>query len=344
MRRTFTQLHWHFLFAFLTLIGSAKSHAALETRVLNIETKAGREKIHVEISRGQNARPIFVFLNGLVYDLHRWDAVTDELIRQGATVVRYAFSGQPENLRLLGKGEDPAFFTHGLELADLTEELNQVISQIGLTGRVNIVGLSYGASVAADFATRHPERVDSLILLAPLVIPLESYDTNGRWLKAWLNSVRFWENAPCDFYGAINPFFCQARDYWYDSFYDSFYRRYLDDRIQRIPSDLDPTLYKKSIFHLVRAVRDFDLRSYANLLHDTHLVIAGADSADLRHDQERVWSDVRSEQRRSLTIIRDVEHALPDTAPKRTAEILRAIGEKRPELQNGKRFEVSGDQ
>jgi pimeloyl-ACP methyl ester carboxylesterase len=320
------------------------AHAAtLEKHVLTIQTSTGTERIFAEISRGQTGHPAFVLLNGLIYDIHRWDKVTDELIARGETVVRYAYSGQPENLRLLKKGEVPAYFNQGLSLEDLSNELDQVITQLRVGPRVQVVGLSYGSSVASEFAVRHPEKVESLILLAPLVVPPEAYDINGYWFRAWLNSIRSSENSPCDFYGVVNPYLCASKDYWFDTFYNYYYDNFLNDRIANVPTDVDETMFKKAVFHLVRAARDFDLRSYAPRLKNVYLVEAGADEIVVRDDQERAWKELPVEGRRSLVVVRGAAHALPDTAPARTSEVLIGIANRAPELQTGKRLEVSGD-
>lgn len=336
----------------LALISMGSSAAALEnsrtsasprSRTESKVVVSNDERIYVEIARGKSAQAVFVLFNGLVYDMRRWDPLADALARQGHTVIRYAFRGQPENLSLLKKGEDPKFFQSGLELSTLAEDLDVVLEKLGVTQKVHLVGLSYGASVAAEYAVAHPDKVESTIFISPLVIPLDYYDPNGRGLRVWLGSVRFWENAPCDFYGAVNPWLCIARDYWYDSFYNYLYENYLFQRVQAAPEGIDATTYKKSIFHLVRAVRDFDLRGYASRLSDVHLFVASKDDKALLADQLQAWDEVAKDERRSLWVFEGAEHALPDQAPLRAAEALGAIARKSPETQSGKRLSVKAD-
>jgi pimeloyl-ACP methyl ester carboxylesterase len=313
---------------------------AFERRVIQIDDATS---IYTLVHRGQRSKGTFVLLNGLVYDITRWDPVATRLAASGYTVVRYAYSGQPENLRLLKKGEEPPFFRSGLDMKDLAGELELVLKNLGIRERVYLVGLSYGASVAAEFASRNPEKVEETILMSPLVIPLDYYDPSGNALRVWLNTVRFWENAPCDFYGAINPWLCASRDYWYDSFYNFIYQNYLTERVQNIPEGIDKATHKKAVFHLVRATRDFDLRSYAPGLANVHMLVATDDQPELKRDQERAWSEVRSSEKRSFVVFKGAAHALPDVSPLRTYEVLDAIAKKNPEFYRGKKLEVRGD-
>ena len=316
---------------------------AFEKRVVTIGDNV---KVYTEISRGDASKPVFVLLNGLIYDIRRWDPLAQSLAAQGYTVIRYAFSGQPENLRLLEKGATPKFFATGLSLQMLAEELDQVVTALQVNvapHQLNLVGLSYGASVAAEYAVRYPDKVDATIFVSPLVIPLDYYNVGGKSIRAWLGAVRFWEDSPCDFYGVVNPWLCSARDYWYDSFYNYFYEHYLFERVQGTPNGVDESIYKKSVFHLVRAARDFDLRGYAPRLSNVHILVAGGDDPQLRSDQQQTWNEVPATERRSFIVFKGAQHALPDVAPLTTADILSAIARKQPELQSGGQYEVDAD-
>ena len=311
-----------------------------ENRVVTLPSQA---KVHAEIHRGAPGRATFVLVNGLVYDVARWNPLANKLAARGYTVVRYSFVAQPESLRLLEKEEAPKFIKTGLDMKDLSEELTQVLEQLQITDRIHLVGLSYGASIAAEYASTHQDRIAATILISPLVVPLDFYNAGGRGLRAWLNTVRFWEDTPCDLYGKINPFLCMARDFWYDSFYSYFYQNVLQTRVKTIPEGVGEALYKKSIFHLVRAARDFDLRSYASRMTDVHFLIASDDEVHLKADQLRAWDEVSAEERRSLVTFEGAKHAIPDEAPGRAADVLSSIAEKNPELQKGGSFKIPAD-
>lgn len=311
-----------------------------ETQVVTLPNQA---LVHAEIHRGLPGKATFVLVNGLVYDISRWNPLANQLAARGYTVVRYAYAAQPESLRLLPSGEAPKFMKAGIEMKELSEELTQVLEQLKMTDRIHLVGLSYGASVAAEYAATHQERIEATIFISPLVVPLDFYNAGGRALRAWLNTVRFWEDTPCDLYGKINPFLCLAKDFWYDSFYAYFYQNFLQTRVQKIPEGVDAALYKKAIFHLVRASRDFDLRSYASRLTDVHIMIASKDEANLKRDQLASWNEVSPDERRSLVTFEGAQHAIPDEAPGRAADLMSSIAEKNPELQKGQAWQIPAD-
>lgn len=319
------------------------SHAALKREVVEVQTPNGLVKIHAEINRGKSTGATFVLVNGLIYDLSRWDRLTAELTRHGHTVIRYSFSAQPESLRLLKDDESPVFFANGLELEILSFELESVLEAFDVKEKIQLVGLSYGASVAAEFAKQSPEKIDNLIMMSPLVIPLENYEPQGRNLRVWLNSVRFWENAPCDFYKYVNPWLCSAKDFWYDSFYRAIYEPYLSNRVKNTPADIDPAIFKKSVFHLVRAARDFDLRGYGRDLSNVHFLVGKEDEPQLKSDQEEAWREISRQQQRSFIIFRGVHHAIPDESPLVAGQILNAIAAGDERLKNGSRFEIDND-
>ncbi|MEK7358417.1 MAG: alpha/beta hydrolase [Bdellovibrionota bacterium] len=303
----------------LALFGASLSAATLNKGVVTL--RDGSKGV-VEIVDGKPNAPVFVLLNGLVYDTHRWDPVTANLAKTGATVIRSAYAPQPENLRLLKAGEEPLYFKKGLELSKMAHDLADVLDSQGISTPVQLVGLSYGSSVATEFARLYPSRVANLVLIAPLVIPLDNYNPGGRSLKIWLDSVRFWENTPCSMYGSINPWLCVGQNFWYDSLYDYVYGTYLRERVKSIPPGVDEAVYKKAIFHLVRAARDFDLKLETPRLNNVYMLVAEGDDAPLLVDQAAAWKATRAKERNAFVVFDGARHALPDEAPGRTAEVL----------------------
>jgi pimeloyl-ACP methyl ester carboxylesterase len=280
-------------------------------------------RVAVEIKRG-TTDDVFVLVNGLIYATDRWDEVATQLNAKGATVVRYALPGQPENLRLLKRNEEPNYFAHGLDAKDMIENLRLVLKAAHITAPVHLVGLSYGASVAAEFANAYPDAVADITFVSPLVISTDEYTTEGAAAREWLDSVRFWENSPCTIYGALNPFLCVGQDYWYDSFYKMIYQPYLDGRIQDIPEGVDAATFKKAVFHLVRAARDFDLKKEIQTLHNVSMYVASLEEKSLAADQKIAWKNVPQNERGEFVVFKGAHHALPDEAPKALAEELLA--------------------
>lgn len=301
--------------------------------------------IYTEIFRApkKNA-PTVILLNGLIYDINRWNPMSEELANSGVTVIRMSFSAQPESLLLMNEfAQTPKFLTSkdGLTLELLADDVLEVLKTHGVKSKVTVVGLSYGSTVATTFAKLNSKRVKDLVLLSPLVIPLDRYDASGHTLRTYLDTVRFWENAPCLTYGWLNPWLCTATDYWYDTFYNHFYENYLNVRVARTPAGIDAALYKKSVFHLVRATRDYDLRNEVKSLKNVHMVVSGSEEARMKADQLKAWSMIPSPEKRSLAEFTGVQHALPDEAPSATAGWIKAIVDGDQDLQGGTEYTVN---
>lgn len=330
----------------LALIVSTQTLAAtFKQSSIVVQSPAGttERRIYTEISRGTAKAPTVILLNGLIYEINRWTPVANTLADQGLTVVRMSFSPQPESLRLLKDGESPSFTVRGLELPVLADDVKRVLEHYRIKTAVTVVGLSYGATVATEFAKTYPKQVKNLLLLSPLVIPLDNYNSSSAPLRAMLDGIRFWESAPCLTYGWLNPWLCTTTDFWYDSFYNYFYENYLNMRVAKVPADIEPSLYKKSVFQLVRAVRNYDLKTEVASLKNVHIVIAEGDDANLKADQIKAWGAIPKSERRSLATFTGVVHALPDEAPRATADWIQNVASDSSDMQDGEEYIVKGE-
>lgn len=318
------------IFALLLLV-PAGANAATEGDFVRIPQ--GHE-VYVEYTKARAGQKTVVLLNGLVYDLRYWDEYVRSLTDEGVGVVIYNFRGQSKTLlREVQERRAPQFFESGLMPELFAQELAQTLDQLGLGDKkVTVVGLSFGGAIAAEFASKYAPRVESLILLAPLVVSLDKYDPMGAWIRGNLDALRLW-------WGPI----------WgpmaYDYYYDMIYRSYLvGERISsdRIPKDVAaiPEIYKESVFHQVRAMRDFDLKSYGFKDLKVHLILASEEEAPIYADQLRAWENWHLESRGSLTLIDKAAHGIPATAPKSSARLTLGIllGEK--SLNEGRIFRV----
>lgn len=119
-------------------------HAQQAARVGFARSKGA--KLYYEIKG--NGHPI-VFIHGGQMDRRMWDLQFD-LYSRKYKVIRY-------DVRGYGKSDVPVRgFSHEDDLYDLLKSLR--------VKKASIVGLSLGGRIAVDFALRHPEMVDSLVL------------------------------------------------------------------------------------------------------------------------------------------------------------------------------------
>jgi pimeloyl-ACP methyl ester carboxylesterase len=272
-------------------------------------------QVFVDYSAAAPGKPTVVLVNGLVYGLERWNDFARPLADSGLGVLRYNFRGQSRTLlKELEKG-DPDFFRSGLDRRAQAEELAQLLNALQIEKAV-IVGLSYGAGIAAEFGERYPAKVEQLVFLAPLVVPLDRYDPNGAWINMNLDALKFWWGP---LWGA----------YVYDYYYNQIYRSYMSQRLvgDRIPAEMrgHEEAYKESIFHLVRAMRDLDLRTFrfAKLEGRVHMLLASEEDAPALKDQFLAWKNFGKGG--SLILLAPAGHAIPDSAGAFAAEVVTKI-------------------
>lgn len=300
--------------------------------ILKVQLKDGVART-VELIAGQTDKPTVVLVNGLVYDVKRWDPLVEVLKAKGYPILRYYFRGQHATLvDELQKEAYPQFFLEGLSSEQMGEELSQILKAVKIEKKVVVVGLSYGAHVAAQLAERHPEQVQQLVLLAPLVRSLDKYDPQGAFLAWNLEQIRFW-------WGPVwGPAF-------YEYAYGVIYRGYLNLRIMpdRIPQELQayPLQYKESLFHLVRAVRDFDLRTFKfSRLNPRSVayVVAREESHLVFDEQLEAAENLKKRALQSVIYLPDSSHAIPDSQGREAAEILDRLMQREAGLSQGDSF------
>ena len=106
--------------------------------------------IHYKIEG--EGRPV-VLIHGGFMDLRMWDEQANYLAKNGFKVIRYSDIGHGQTV----KGDFPMF---GCDiLKSITEELGEE--------KVSIVGMSFGAMTAMDFALTYPENIKNMVLVSP---------------------------------------------------------------------------------------------------------------------------------------------------------------------------------
>lgn len=122
---------------------------------------------------GPTDAPAVVFSNSLGATLEMWDAQARALAGR-YRVIRYDTRGHGRSAATAGP----------LSLERLAADLAGLIAALEL-GRAHVVGLSLGGMTAQALAIHHPERVESLVLMAtaPWLPPAEGWEQRARTVE-----------------------------------------------------------------------------------------------------------------------------------------------------------------
>jgi 3-oxoadipate enol-lactonase len=121
----------------------------------------------VVAQRGESGPPVLL-LHALGLDWRMWESVMGTL-SASRRVFAYDIRGHGT------AAGSPSPFT----MDDTAADLVAVLDALGLD-RAHVVGLSYGGGIAQTAALRHPERFDSLALLATTDYPFDAFEARAR--------------------------------------------------------------------------------------------------------------------------------------------------------------------
>lgn len=110
--------------------------------------------LYVQVDGTRTEQPPVLLINGLGQELGLWDSLVDAL-KEDMLIVRFDFPG-------IGRsplGQRP------MTLEEMSSTCLQVIKSRELD-KVHLVGISLGSFVAQDFASKHPEKIQSLVLMS----------------------------------------------------------------------------------------------------------------------------------------------------------------------------------
>lgn len=317
------------LFCLLTLLLLTQHLAHAFDFTGYVETTSG-EKLYVEFQKAEKGKETFVFVNGLVYKTERWHQVSKDLAQKGYGIVHYDFEGQYRSyVKSMDEHEGyPDWLFYGMSLERSAQQLKEILETFKVE-RASVVGLSYGTTIAATFTKNYPEFVNNLVLMSPLVIPLDNYDPKGKAFRKWLDALDLW--------GPVG-------NYWSNFYYDLVYKWYYKDQGTLRNYDLGKWLdeYYKAVFHQVKAIRHYDLRKLGleEVIDNKkiHLVTAGKEEQTYLPDQLKMWDLWSEEIKASHIHVQDAFHAIPDTTPGLVIGLLDAMAKKADYLFQGKSY------
>jgi len=126
--------------------------------------------VHYEME-GQADRPQVILVHGFSTPAYIWDPTFQALVKAGFHVLRYD---------LFGRGySDRPKAANDLEL--FVHQLEALLPALDIHPPFHLVGLSMGGLIAAEFAARHPDRIQSLTLIDPVVSNI--FKKNAFWLN-----------------------------------------------------------------------------------------------------------------------------------------------------------------
>ncbi|MBD3287653.1 alpha/beta fold hydrolase [candidate division KSB1 bacterium] len=115
---------------------------------------------------GQENAPVLILLHGAGGNSLQWLPNIEALSEHFRT---YAI----DNIYDCGRSK----FTRPISTAnDFRQWLDDLFEKLNLKNNINIVGLSYGGWIATEYALKHPDSINKLVLIAPAgtIVPLSS--------------------------------------------------------------------------------------------------------------------------------------------------------------------------
>lgn len=298
--------------------------------------QVSNHQVYVEYVPPTKGQPLLVLTNGLVFNLERWNEFTAEAKKLGYGYLRYYFRGQHLTLKKeVETSKTPEFFKNGLNVELMATELNELLTSMKIQGPFVLVGLSYGSTIAAEYAQTYPKNIQKLVFMAPLVISLDNYNPQGSWMLQNLDMIKLW-------WGPIlGPML-------YETAYRQIYQSYLGQQIipEKIPEELAqiPDVYKESLFHLIRVTRNFDLRKYSfNQLpkNSVHFFLAHEDDQRFFDDQEAAYSQVSPHSQGALVWMTKAGHAIPESDGVEVLSYLDSLIKGDKLFEAGRKYQVT---
>ena len=112
---------------------------------------------------GPKKGPLMVFVHGFGTPSVVFDDLIPELVSEGYRILSFDFYGRGYSAR-------PKI---DYTVAAHEEQLDELLHTIGIRESFYLVGLSLGGTVASAFTAKHPTRVRKLLLMAPMLGPVD---------------------------------------------------------------------------------------------------------------------------------------------------------------------------
>ncbi len=307
------------LFGFLLLIAPMSFAAPGSSNNLKGFVKINAEReLFVDWSYAKPNKPTVILINGLTYSTKQWGDFTDHLVAQGIGVLRYDPQGMGETLLKY------APVMENITYDNQVDDLKALLKALKITQKVNLVGLSYGGGIGIAFAAKYPGSVKNLIAMAPYTAPVATQD---EWVRSqvWLTRKTVPWNTASD-----------------EALYEFYFRQLVYLTYPSVEPVVLENPYKlEATFRMANGIRPLIAKNVVGKLPagSFHLIIAGSDQYIQREVLEDFWKSVPESVRGSKTIMNNVEHKIPEAAPKFSALYVEKILSKSI-LSGGKEFDA----
>jgi pimeloyl-ACP methyl ester carboxylesterase len=149
----------------LTEFARAESLSLAELRQLHSSRYFGEIKLpsgstHIQT---KGSGPVIILVHGVSGPLAVWDKNIEPLLQAGYRVARYD---------LFGRGFSERLTDNFYSLDTYEKQLEEIVSTLDVGSPIRLVGSSFGAIIATEYALRHPERVAGLVLIGPAGFPI----------------------------------------------------------------------------------------------------------------------------------------------------------------------------
>eukprot|EP01031_Cornospumella_fuschlensis_P029158 gene29158-35190_t len=128
---------------------------------------------HYVLGGPESAQETAVFLHGTGYTLWHFNRMAAHIASLGFRTLQYD---------MMGRGFSSPSPTGKYGTEEHVQQLYNLVQKLGISGKLHVIGHSFGGAVASCFVARHMDLVKSLTLLAPA----------GQVNKGPLSTVRYW--------------------------------------------------------------------------------------------------------------------------------------------------------
>ncbi len=292
-----------------------------ETPLKGFVSISSQKALYVDYVPAEGKNPTVILINGLTYSTRQWEKFAKNLIGKGVGVLRYDPIGQGETLLRY------APILSVIPYQEQVKDLRDLLTKMNLKGPYNLVGLSYGGGIAAEFTAEYPNLVKNLIMMAPFTRPLESTDNLIKAQVLWTRQFL-----------PIYPFIFMSDDELYDYYLRQIvYTTYpaAEPIVLENPYKLEAT------FRLVQGIRKARPVDKTNRIPGkaAHLMIARQDQYIEARVLDEYWQAVPNGSRGSRIYINGSEHKMVEAVPNFTAGWVYEIVMDNKKLFEGRDFE-----